>query len=137
MRRSRRHPGKCPPVALRLPGLQGVQSGSPDKALAPPSGEIPPVALRLPGLQGVQSGSPGKALAPPFGEIPPVALRLPGLQGVRAGSPAPGYTTCAYCSITCSSTFAPAATCPGEAYSISLWLIPSLQGIKIIPVGAR
>ncbi|MXF45236.1 hypothetical protein GR294_01370 [Raoultella sp. Lac2] len=66
-----------------------MQSGSPDKALTPPSGwfpvgawKYPPVALRLPGLRGVQSGSPDKALTPPSGwfpagawKYPPVALR--------------------------------------------------------------
>ena len=60
-----------------------------------------------------------------------------GWKQVAPPGRATAYSGRAYWSITCSSTLAPAATCSGEAYSISLWLIPSLQGIKIIPVGAR
>ena len=40
-------------------------------------------------------------------------------------------------SIACNSTSAPAAMCSGMASSSSLWLMPSLQGTKIMPVGAR
>ena len=85
-----------------------------------------------------RAGNPGsrrkrltRATLPADGWKPvaPVSAAPPGRTAV--------YTTRAYCSITCSSTFAPASTCSGDAYSISLWLIPSLQGIKIIPVGAR
>ena len=39
-------------------------------------------------------------------------------------------------SIAWSSTFAPASRCSGRASSISLWLMPSLHGTKIIDVGA-
>src|SRR5689334_3077927 len=35
-----------------------------------------------------------------------------------------------------SSTLAPASRCSGRASSISLWLMPSLHGTKIIAVGA-
>ncbi|HHJ4448884.1 hypothetical protein [Raoultella ornithinolytica] len=46
-----------PPVALRLPGLQGVRSDCPAKRRA--SRSNPSVALRLPGLQGRAVGLPG------------------------------------------------------------------------------
>ncbi|HIF6307911.1 TPA: hypothetical protein ACX3ML_003838 [Raoultella ornithinolytica] len=46
-----------PPVALRLPGLQGMRSDCPAKRRA--SRSNPPVALRLPGLQGRAVGLPG------------------------------------------------------------------------------
>ena len=39
-------------------------------------------------------------------------------------------------SIASSSTFAPASMCSGSASSISLWLMPSLHGTKIMPAGA-
>ena len=39
-------------------------------------------------------------------------------------------------SIACSKTLQPAVMCSGLADSISLWLMPSLQGMKIMPVGA-
>ena len=37
--------------------------------------------------------------------------------------------------MACSSTSQPAAVCSGVASSISLWLMPSLQGMKIIAAG--
>ena len=37
--------------------------------------------------------------------------------------------------MACSKTLQPACTCSGVALSISLWLMPSLQGIKIIAKG--
>ena len=40
-------------------------------------------------------------------------------------------------SIACSSTLQPAVMCSGLASSISLWLMPSLQGMKIMPLLAR
>jgi len=59
------------------------------------------------------------------GGVPAVAGRL----GRSQATPA-----CA--SIACSSTLQPAARCSDLASSISLWLMPSLQGTKIIAVGA-
>ena len=38
--------------------------------------------------------------------------------------------------IACSNTLHPASMCSGLASSISLWLMPSLQGMKIMPLGA-
>jgi hypothetical protein len=40
-------------------------------------------------------------------------------------------------SMAWSSTLHPASRCSGFASSISLWLMPSLHGTKIIPAGAR
>ncbi len=40
-------------------------------------------------------------------------------------------------SMACSSTLQPAVMCSGVALSISLWLMPSLHGMKIMPLGAR
>ncbi|WIO43666.1 hypothetical protein [Klebsiella electrica] len=116
IRRWRRHPGFPPPgwirwqwkyfprAALISPGgaaLTGATwEGSPDKALAPPSGvpataarKYPPVALRLPGLRG--EDSPDKALAPPSGvpatEGPPRPGNIPrwrcAYRGYMEGSP--------------------------------------------------
>jgi len=45
-------------------------------------------------------------------------------------------TTPARSSIACNNTLHPAVMCSGFASSISLWLMPSLQGIKIMPLGA-
>ena len=45
------------------------------------------------------------------------------------------YATPARSSMACSSTLHPAVMCSGFASSISLWLIPSLHGMKIIPAG--
>ena len=39
-------------------------------------------------------------------------------------------------SMACSSTLHPAVMCSGLASSISLWLMPSLQGMKIMPLEA-
>jgi len=39
-------------------------------------------------------------------------------------------------SMACNNTLQPAAMCSGVADSISLWLMPSLHGMKIMPVGA-
>ncbi len=35
-----------------------------------------------------------------------------------------------------SSTLQPASRCAGSAFSISLWLMPSSQGTKIMAAGA-
>ena len=45
-------------------------------------------------------------------------------------------TTPARSNIACSNTLHPAVMCSGLASSISLWLMPSLQGMKIMPLGA-
>src|SRR5215471_425660 len=42
----------------------------------------------------------------------------------------------AHASTAWSKTFAPASRCSGRASSISLWLMPSLHGTKIMEVGA-
>ena len=52
-----------------------------------------------------------------------------GHQGHQGATPARS-------SIACSSTLQPAVMCSGKALSISLWLMPSLQGMKIMPAGA-
>jgi hypothetical protein len=46
-------------------------------------------------------------------------------------------TTPALDNMACNKTLQPAAMCSGLASSISLWLMPSLQGIKIMPLGAK
>ena len=54
-----------------------------------------------------------------------------------AAWPRPAQAPPARSSMACSSTLAPAAQCPEVASSISAWLMPSLQGTKIMAVGAR
>ena len=56
---------------------------------------------------------------------------MPG-QEVSAGSGRPPATE----SMACSSTLQPISRSSGVALSISLWLMPSSQGTKIMPVGA-
>ena len=46
------------------------------------------------------------------------------------------YQVPARSNIACSSTLHPAVMCSGLASSISLWLMPSLQGMKIMPLEA-
>ena len=46
-------------------------------------------------------------------------------------------TTPARSSMACNNTLHPAVICAGLASSISLWLMPSLHGMKIMPAGAR
>ena len=53
----------------------------------------------------------------------------------NAASPPAGAAQSARASTACSSTLAPSSQASGEAYSASLWLMPSLHGTKIIAVG--
>jgi len=74
--------------------------------------------------------SPGAWVLPFRRAVAALEALLPG----RLPQPAP--TTPARSSIACSSTLQPAVMCSGWASSISLWLMPSLHGMKIIPAGA-
>ena len=64
-------------------------------------------------------------------------LRVAGLTGLDLGADAvvDGHPACAISSTARSSTLAPASRWAGSAHSASLWLRPSLQGMKIIEVG--
>src|SRR5690606_23901918 len=57
-------------------------------------------------------------------------------QDFRTAPPLEAPATPAARKMACRSTLQPASRCSGRASSISLWLMPSLQGTKIIAVGA-
>ncbi|MDT4825481.1 hypothetical protein FQZ97_587670 [compost metagenome] len=54
----------------------------------------------------------------------------------HAGSPSGNWIRPQQRNMACSSTLQPASRCSGCASSISLWLMPSLHGTKIMAVGA-
>src|SRR3546814_820556 len=107
-------------------------------------------------LRQVDEGGHGGALAQVGGQgIGPVHRALRAKRGQRRGNRRKriGFVihtgnqdfhaaslsiapTPATCSMACSKTLQPASRWPGCASSSSLWLMPSLQGTKIMAVGA-
>ena len=85
-------------------------------------------------LDGRRRSRPADAVA----RRPDRRMRPPALprQGRRPQHPALQRLTPARSSMACSSTLQPAVMCSALASSISLWLMPSLQGMKIMPAGA-
>src|SRR5450830_1663219 len=78
------------------------------------------------GVAGRGSGLTDAAPSPPL-----TATHHPLIPPTHPPRPQPARS-----SMACSSTLQPAVMCSGWASSISLWLMPSLQGMKIMPVGA-
>lgn len=72
----------------------------------------------------------------PFSDVACAVFTVHVQQAVDDYDPAPVRTP-ARSSIPCSSTLQPASRCSSFASSISLWLMPSLHGTKIMPAGAR
>src|SRR5947209_4549536 len=58
------------------------------------------------------------------------------LQVVRIAHPRQDATISALSSAACKSTLTPALAHSGKIVSVSLWLMPSTHGVKIIAVGA-
>jgi Cu(I)/Ag(I) efflux system membrane protein CusA/SilA len=66
----------------------------------------------------------------------PLTRSRSGNNGARVGGYAFPPTTSAFSSTACSSTSAPAEAHSGVMFSASLWLMPSMQGVKIMAAGA-